>query len=93
MGANRALLIVTVEVPELSLGDPRWPPLAKTVAGADKAGAAARGTQVGLQKIGTQWGLPGPICPSILRAPGPLPPAPAGPGDWETGYEGLGLPD
>lgn len=93
MGADRALLIVTVEVLGLSLGDPSWPPLADRVAGADKAGAAARGTQVGLQEIGAQWGPPGPICPPTLRAPDPLPPAPAGPGDWWTGYWGQGPPD
>lgn len=43
-----------------------------------------------MQKIGPEWGHLGPPSCPTLRAPGPLPPAPADTGGSETGHWGPG---
>lgn len=53
------------------------------VAGADQAGAAAGGRQVGLQKTGAEWGPPGPAHPPHPQGPRPPSSSPCRP--WGLG--------
>lgn len=84
------MLIVTVEMPGPSLGDPRWPPLARTEWQVwIKLEQQQKGGRQVCRRLGQSESHLGPPSHPTFRDLGPLPPASVGLGGWETGCRWL----